>query len=74
MGAAQAGDAISYQALLTEVAQWLHRYFSERLPAAMMDDAVQDVLPAIHEKRHTFEPRRPFGPWLDEITRYKLTK
>jgi len=30
----------------------------------MTEDAVQDVLLAIHEKRHTYDPARPFGPWL----------
>jgi RNA polymerase sigma factor (sigma-70 family) len=42
-----------------------------RLPRAMIEDAVQDVLLAIHEKRHTYDPRRPFGPWLAAIARYK---
>ena len=27
----------------------------------MTEDAVQDVLLAIHEKRHTCDPARPFG-------------
>src|SRR5271168_3543519 len=38
---------------------------------AMTEDAVQDVLPAIHEKRHTYDPARPFGQWLAAIARYK---
>jgi RNA polymerase sigma-70 factor (ECF subfamily) len=25
----------------------------------------------IHEKRHTYDPARPFGPWLAAIARYK---
>jgi RNA polymerase sigma-70 factor (ECF subfamily) len=37
----------------------------------MVDDAVQDTLLAIHEKRHTYDPARPFGPWLAAIARYK---
>jgi RNA polymerase sigma-70 factor (ECF subfamily) len=37
----------------------------------MTEDAVQDVLLAIHEKRHTYDPARPFGPWLAAIARYK---
>ena len=41
------------------------------LPAAATDDAVQDVLLAIHEKRHTYDRSRPFGPWLAAIARYK---
>jgi RNA polymerase sigma-70 factor (ECF subfamily) len=37
----------------------------------MTEDAVQDVLLAVHEKRHTYDPSRPFGPWLAAIARYK---
>ena len=32
---------------------------------------MQDTLLALHEKRHTFQPDRPFGPWLAAIARYK---
>ena len=71
MAAAQAGEANAYRTLLGEVALWLHRYYARRLPAAMTEDAVQDVLLAIHEKRHTYDPARPFGPWLAAIARYK---
>jgi RNA polymerase sigma-70 factor (ECF subfamily) len=71
MAAAQVGDANAYRTLLTELASWLRRYYARRLPAAMTEDAVQDVLLAIHEKRHTYDPTRPFGPWLAAIARYK---
>jgi RNA polymerase sigma-70 factor (ECF subfamily) len=37
----------------------------------MIEDAVQNVLLAIHEKRRTYDPARPFGPWLAAIARYK---
>jgi RNA polymerase sigma-70 factor (ECF subfamily) len=37
----------------------------------MIEDAVQDVLLAVHEKRHTYDTSRPFGPWLAAIARYK---
>ena len=29
--------------------------------------AVQDTLLAIHQKRHTYDPSRPFAPWLAAI-------
>jgi RNA polymerase sigma factor (sigma-70 family) len=38
---------------------------------AMTGDAVQDALLAIHEKRRTYDPARPFGQWLAAIARYK---
>ena len=71
MAAAQVGDASAYRTLLAELAPWLRRYYARRLPPAMTEDAVQDVLLAIHEKRHTYDPSRPFGPWLAAIARYK---
>jgi RNA polymerase sigma factor (sigma-70 family) len=71
MSAAQSGNAGVYHRLLSEVNGWLRRYFALRLPQAMVDDAVQDTLLAIHEKRHNYDPERPFKPWLAAIARYK---
>jgi RNA polymerase sigma factor (sigma-70 family) len=71
MVAAQTGDGDAYRRLLTEVTVWLHRYYLKRLPSAMVDDAVQEVLLAMHEKRHTYDPSFAFGPWLAAIARYK---
>ena len=71
MAAALEGDANAYRDLLAELVPWLRRYYYRRLPPAVMEDAVQDVLLALHEKRHTYDPSRPFGPWLAAIARYK---
>ncbi len=71
MAAAQKGDSARYRRLLEEIRPWLKRYFGTRLPPAMVDDAVQDTLFALHEKRNSFDPARPFGPWLVAIARYK---
>ena len=71
MAAAQTGDTACYRRLLGEIDPWLHRYYARRLPPAMIDDAVQDTLLSVHEKRHTYDPTRPFGPWLAAIARYK---
>ncbi|HXS07196.1 MAG TPA: sigma-70 family RNA polymerase sigma factor [Rhizomicrobium sp.] len=71
MAAAQKGDGARYRRLLGEIRPWLKRYFSARLPPSMVDDAVQDTLVALHEKRNSYDPLRPFGPWLVAIARYK---
>ena len=71
MAAAQDGNADAYRRLLAELTPWLRRYYLRRLPTAATDDAVQDVLLAIHEKRHTYDRSRPFGPWVAAIARYK---
>ena len=71
MAAAQKGDGALYRRLLEQVRPWLKRYFGARLPPAMVDDAVQDTLVALHEKRNSYDASRPFGPWLVAIARYK---
>jgi RNA polymerase sigma-70 factor (ECF subfamily) len=71
MAAAQNGHASAYHRLLSEMAPWLRRYYARRLPPGMVDDAIQDTMIAVHEKRHTYNPNRPFGAWLAAIARYK---
>ena len=71
MAASQRGESAPYRRLLGELRPWLIRYFARRLPPSSVDDAVQETLIAIHAKRHTFEPDRPFEPWLAGIARYK---
>jgi len=71
MASAQAGDAVAYHRLLTDVGGWLKRYYARRLPPAFVDDAIQDTLLAIHQKRHTYDPSRPFEPWLAAVARHK---
>jgi RNA polymerase sigma factor (sigma-70 family) len=71
MAAAQGGHGGAYRRLLSEIDPWLHRYYARRLPPHMIDDAVQETLIAVHTKRHTYTPERPFRPWLAAIARYK---
>ncbi len=71
MAAAHGGDAVAYRRPLSAAAAWLRPYYARRLPPAMIDDAIQDTLIAVHEKRHTYDPSRPFGAWLAAIARYK---
>ena len=70
MVAAQQGNAGAYRRLLDELRKWLCRFYARRLPPAMVEDAVQDALIAIHDKRHTYDPERPFKPWLVAVARY----
>ncbi|WP_157216175.1 sigma-70 family RNA polymerase sigma factor [Flavisphingomonas formosensis] len=71
MAAAQDGNGGAYRRLLGEVSGWLRRYFQRRLPPAEIDDAVQETLMAIHRRRHSYDPRLPFAPWLAAIARRK---
>ena len=71
MIAAEAGESELYEQLLRELNAWLRRYYARRLPHPAAEDATQEALLAIHAKRHTYAPSRPFGPWVMAIARYK---
>jgi RNA polymerase sigma-70 factor (ECF subfamily) len=71
MTLSQGGDKRAYAALLTEVQRWLERFFRRRCLPAQRDDLVQEVLIAVHKKRATYDPARPFLPWLAAIARYR---
>ena len=71
MIAAQGGDKQSYAVLLAETQLWLERYFRRRCAPAQLDDLVQEVLLAVHNKRASYDGARPFLPWLAAIARYR---
>lgn len=71
MARAQDGDATAYASLLSECRSWLYRYFARRIAPSLVDDLVQDTLVSVHRKRATFDPSRPFLPWLAAIARYR---
>ena len=71
MVASQQGDRQSYGVLLAEIQLWLERFFRRRCPPHQIDDLVQDVMLAIHNKRASYDPQRAFLPWLAAIARYR---
>ena len=71
MAATQKGDKAAYSVLLSEAGMWLERYFRRRVPPHQLDDLVQDVMMALHAKRHSYDATRPFLPWLAAIARYR---
>jgi RNA polymerase sigma-70 factor (ECF subfamily) len=75
MRRSQAGDAAAYAELLREIATVLRRVVRRRrtrLTEADVEDLVQDVLLAVHTARATYDPTRPFMPWLMAITRNRF--
>lgn len=68
MARAQTGDRDAYRRLLDGVAPYL-RCFAARhgVHPDAVEDVVQDILITLHRIRHTYEPERPFGPWLVAI-------
>jgi RNA polymerase sigma factor (sigma-70 family) len=71
MAAGRYGDERAYRRLLGELHNWLTRWYRRRLPTALVDDASQEALIAVHNHRNTYEPSRPFVPWLTSIVRHK---
>ncbi len=70
MEAAQGGDRPAYERLLLAILPVLRRLVSARLgDPAGVEDVVQNVLLSIHRARHTYQPARPFGPWMRAIAR-----
>lgn len=73
MRAAQGGDAAAYAEILRLSVPIIARVVNARAHYGVeTDDIVQDVLLALHSVRHTYDPDRPFIPWLAAITRHRL--
>lgn len=77
MRAALTGDETAYRALLSDLS-WALRPIVRRgfggvnAADSEVEDVVQDVLLAVHLKRHTWDQGKPIGPWLMAITRNKM--
>jgi RNA polymerase sigma-70 factor (ECF subfamily) len=75
MEAAQDGDKVAYAGLLHEIVPVLQRMVRGKAPfmqPADREDVVQDVLLSLHAARATYDPRRPFVPWLMAIAHHRL--
>jgi RNA polymerase sigma factor (sigma-70 family) len=77
MRAAINGDSEAYRRLLASLTPALRTVTRRNcarigLDGSEAEDVVQEVLLAIHLKRHTWDADRPIGPWIMTITRNKL--
>jgi RNA polymerase sigma factor (sigma-70 family) len=77
MRAANRGDRASYYRLLHELAPVLrgmvNRGFARHgLGSGDVEDVVQETLLALHLKRHMWDERRAFFPWVQTIAQNKL--
>jgi len=76
MRAAQDGDRQAYETLLRTIAPVLRRFLMSRtrtISGQDLEDLVQDILLSMHQARRTYDPDRPFLPWLLAIARHRLT-
>jgi len=73
MAQAQDGKREAYRELLEGVTPYLRslaiRCFKQ---PSDLEDVVQDVLLTVHMLRHTYDPARPFGPWLLAIASRRI--
>jgi RNA polymerase sigma-70 factor, ECF subfamily len=77
MRSAVSGNDAAYHRLLKAVTPVLRAAARRGLarsgqPVDQSEDIVQDILLAVHLKRHTWDVDAPFGPWLFAIARNKL--
>src|ERR1700722_4367757 len=73
MAAAQDGDGRAYGELLGAITPYL-RVVARRagLGPEEIEDGVQDILLTIHSIRQSYDPKRPFAPWLLAVARHRL--
>ena len=73
MARAQGGERDAYRRLLNEITPYLRSLAaSAHRDPRDIEDTVQDVLLTLHAVRHTYDPARPFGPWLVAIARRRI--
>ena len=77
MRLAVSGDEAAYHRLFKAVTPVLRAAARRGLarsgqPVDQSEDIVQDILLAVHLKRHTWDVNAPFAPWLFAIARNKL--
>lgn len=73
--AARRGDQAAYERFLCAVIPVVRGIVRARaggLGLAAGEDVVQEVLLALHDKRHTWREGEPVEPWVYAITRYKV--
>jgi RNA polymerase sigma-70 factor, ECF subfamily len=66
----QDGDRDACRALLDDIGPAVTHFLRRRIADPNeLEDVYQEVFMALYEARHTYEPDRPFEPWLFAIAR-----
>ena len=69
------GDREAYGKLVSELGHAIEGYLRKRFGGAaswdFLEDCVQESLLAVHRARHSYDPSRPFRPWLFPLVRHK---
>lgn len=67
------GNSQSYSKFLIHLTPYLRGFFRKRMQACpdQIEDLIQEVLLAIHTKRHTYDHKFPISAWIHAISKYK---
>lgn len=70
MARVQDGDRECFRALLDDIGPTLTNFLRRRIADRdELEDVYQDTLMAFFQSRHTYDPSRPFEPWIFAIAR-----
>jgi RNA polymerase sigma-70 factor (ECF subfamily) len=69
-----AGQAAAYHSFLTELTAHLRAYLRRRLAGLPdeVEDLVQELLLAVHNKRHTYDATLPLTPWVHATSKTQV--
>ncbi|MAZ76888.1 MAG: RNA polymerase subunit sigma-24 [Micavibrio sp.] len=72
--AAQSGDKKAYRQLLSDILPYIRNILMPSLANAdAADDITQEVLISVHKSLNTYNPDKPFRPWLSAIINFRRT-
>ncbi len=72
MARALAGDGAAYAKALRLVLPQINAYLGGKVLPIDREDIAQEILLSLHKARHTYDPARPFMPWVMAIARFRL--
>jgi len=66
----QEGDGNAFRALLDDIGPAVTSFLRRRIAdQSEVEDVFQETVIGLYQARHTYEPSRPFEPWLFAIAR-----
>lgn len=72
MRKSQDGDKAAYAQLLGEILNPIRGFIRKHYPGIRdIEDVLQESLITLHKVRHTYDPSRPFLPWMFALVRYR---
>ncbi|MGE4233026.1 MAG: sigma-70 family RNA polymerase sigma factor [Bacteriovoracia bacterium] len=72
---AQNGSSDAYRNLLIGIQEYTEKKIRRSASitrAERIDEIVQEILLSVHRSFHTYDPKRPFMPWVNAVLSYRL--